>query len=673
MEILAFALSIGKILNILYAAIGLGLVIFIHELGHFLVAKWCGVKVERFSIGFGPILWKFKRGETDYALSAIPFGGYVKMLGQDDADPGQMTDERLARDPRSYMAKSVPQRIAIISAGVINNMISAVAFFIIAFMLGVQYQPALVGAVTPGMPAWEAGLRLGDKITRVNDREDAQLSFTDLRMAVAFSKEGEDIDVAGMRDGKPFSTKVKPAKIDDQPVPTIFVEAEGALKLPDPKDDDKFSLTSPGLSASDADPPFEPGDEIVELDGQKLDNYAQLQLALAKRRDRTVEFGVRRKGARPDAPLTRITVKPNHFRTLGLKMQIGQIKAIQHGSPAEGKLKPGDKLTHIVAPEQRTIGVDLDPMQLPDYFAEHAGQEVRVRIKRESAAGPPAQDEVSLVPDDRPGWIEPPTPLKDCPLSIPAIGVAFHVLQHVAEVDPDGPAAAAGIQKDDNVLEAKFVLPEGARDDGYKKEFPIEFGATKRNWPYVFWLMQKLPQRKIVLKLIPQGADKEKTVELAAAVDENWYLPMRGFGIQGQTRTRKAENIGEAVSLGFRRTRDSLVEMWLVLGGLFSGRISTDALGGPIRIAETAYFFSSQGIPDLILFLGILSVSLAVLNFLPIPVLDGGHFVFLCWEGIRGKPPSEKVVVTATYIGLAFVLSLMCFFVYKDIRSWFER
>ena len=71
------------------------------------------------------------------------------------------------------------------------------------------------------------------------------------------------------------------------------------------------------------------------------------------------------------------------------------------------------------------------------------------------------------------------------------------------------------------------------------------------------------------------------------------------------------------------------------------------------------------------MFLGILSVSLSVLNFLPIPVLDGGHFVFLCWEGIRGKPPSERVVVTATYVGLAFVLSLMVFVLYMDISSYF--
>src|SRR4029077_10572734 len=106
----------------------------------------------------------YTRGETEYALSAVPFGGYVKMLGQDDADPSQVTDERIARDPRSYTSKTVPQRIAIIAAGVTNNMVSAVLFFIIAFHFGVQYQPAVVGGVSPGMPAWKGGLRLGDRL-----------------------------------------------------------------------------------------------------------------------------------------------------------------------------------------------------------------------------------------------------------------------------------------------------------------------------------------------------------------------------------------------------------------------------------------------------------------------------------------------------------------------------
>jgi len=671
-EILA-AITVAKAINVLYAALGLGLVIFIHELGHFAVAKWCGVKVERFSIGFGPILWKVTRGETEYALSVIPFGGYVKMLGQDDADPAQMADTTVAKDPRSYTAKSVPQRIAIISAGVINNMVSAVIFFIIAFMLGVKYQPAVVGGVAPGMPAWEAGLRQGDKITRIGSREDPKLSFTDVRLAVALSRADEQIEIMGLRNGKPFTTWVKPVVIDKQLVPTIFVEAEQGLTLPDKEeDDDNFSLTSPGLAAALASPPFQPGDELKQLDGVALDDFADLARELANRRDKTVEFGVRRKGAAKDAPLTQISVGPNHFRTLGLRMAIGQIKAIQRGSPADGKLRAGDTITHILEPEQRVIGVDLDPMRLPDYFAGLAGQEVKVRYKREVPGGNPTVDEAIFTPEARAGWSERPSLDEDCPLSIPSIGVAVHVLHHVVDVEKDSPAEKAGIRKDDNIVKIEYVLPKDAKgDDSTKASIEIPFKDDQRNWPLAFWLMQMYPQRTIKLTVKSQGADQETTAELVPNPDPDWYMPMRGLRMQVRSDERKAENIGEAISLGFRRTRDSVIEMWFTVHGLFSQRISPKALGGPIRIFDTAMYFSKQGLPNLILFLGILSVSLAVLNFLPIPVLDGGHFAFLCWEGIRGKPPSERVVVAATYVGLAFVLSLMVWVLYMDISSFF--
>src|SRR6056297_3370141 len=93
LELLAALPDLDFLTNILRVAIGLSLVVFFHELGHYAVAKWCDVMVERFSIGFGPILFSRKWGETEYALSAIPFGGYVKMLGQDDMDSSQMTDE----------------------------------------------------------------------------------------------------------------------------------------------------------------------------------------------------------------------------------------------------------------------------------------------------------------------------------------------------------------------------------------------------------------------------------------------------------------------------------------------------------------------------------------------------------------------------------------------------
>src|SRR5262249_46846041 len=135
-----------------YVLLGLGFVIFIHELGHFMVAKWCDVYVETFSIGFGPALpgcW-FRKGETTYMLAVIPLGGYVKMLGE-----GAEADPEGDDNPRSYKNKSVPQRMAIISAGVIMNVIFGCLAFILVYMChGERQAVGVVGLVDSGSPAW---------------------------------------------------------------------------------------------------------------------------------------------------------------------------------------------------------------------------------------------------------------------------------------------------------------------------------------------------------------------------------------------------------------------------------------------------------------------------------------------------------------------------------------
>src|SRR5271157_3918193 len=114
-----------NVVNILKVVFGLGFVIFIHELGHFVLAKWNGVKVEKFSIGFGPTVYGFRRGETEYVLAALPLGGFVKMLGE-----GTEAEEGKSTDPRAFPNKSVSARMAIISAGVIMNLLLAYACFV---------------------------------------------------------------------------------------------------------------------------------------------------------------------------------------------------------------------------------------------------------------------------------------------------------------------------------------------------------------------------------------------------------------------------------------------------------------------------------------------------------------------------------------------------------------
>src|SRR5882757_2305154 len=210
---------------ILKVAVGLGAVIFVHELGHFLVALACGVKVEKFMIGFdiGGYKISWRRGETVYGIGILPLGGYVKMLGQDD-DPAHIKEqmqksqvdvhnanakpikgpdgETYYVDRRSYLAKSVPQRMAIISAGVVTNVIFAFIFAVIAYGIGVPYEPAIVSEVVPGSPAFQTDIRPGDEIVQINDTVDP--TFLQLKGGVTLGdlEHGIQCQIRRAADGK---------------------------------------------------------------------------------------------------------------------------------------------------------------------------------------------------------------------------------------------------------------------------------------------------------------------------------------------------------------------------------------------------------------------------------------------------------------------------------------
>lgn len=148
------------------AVIGLGLLIVFHEFGHFIVAKMCGVGVITFSVGFGPKLWVKKKGETEYALSAFPLGGYVKMVGEDpDEDVSQVDLEK------SFARKSLVKRIAIVAAGPGFNLLLAVFLLMVVFVFyGVPVMSTQVSGVESGSPAERAGIMKGDRIVAIDER-----------------------------------------------------------------------------------------------------------------------------------------------------------------------------------------------------------------------------------------------------------------------------------------------------------------------------------------------------------------------------------------------------------------------------------------------------------------------------------------------------------------------
>jgi regulator of sigma E protease len=191
----------------------LGVLIFVHELGHFVAAKAAGIAVPRFSIGLGPRIWGFKMGETEYVISAFPLGGYVKMagMGEEEAlehlEGGSMDVE--VPPERRFDSKSTGARAVVITAGVAMNFI----FAILAYS-GVAYFAAyapLIAVVDPGMPAEEAGVRPGDLIVAVDDNDVAV--WTDVAVYIA-ERPGESIRLAVERDERVLELTTAIATVD---------------------------------------------------------------------------------------------------------------------------------------------------------------------------------------------------------------------------------------------------------------------------------------------------------------------------------------------------------------------------------------------------------------------------------------------------------------------------
>jgi regulator of sigma E protease len=666
----------------------LGLVIFVHELGHFAVARWCGVLVERFSIGFGPVLLSFKRGDTEYAISAIPLGGYVKMLGQSDI-PGA---EQESSDPRSYQNKSVLQRMAIISAGVVMNILFGLLCFAVAYKVGVPYGPATVGSVTPGWPAWKAGLEPGDRIVKINGHPHP--SYETFQKQVMFTRPGtETVHLDIERKGKNLSFDISPAKINR---PVIGVMQSLDLNIPD------FPIATPTMEGSPAaeakSPAFERGDQVIAVNGQKVATYQDFNAILYAERRNPVTVEVRRKSEKGKEPATaQIQVDPNYIRTVGLRMTMGPITAVQSGSPAATAIDEAGKPFPIEADDViRAVDGEreLDPMRLADLVTDKAGQRVEITLLRKSRNS--EEFKVYVTPKDIPVWDDFShlmLPIETA-MSIPSIGIAYNVGNIVHSVEPGSPAAESGkIQPGDAITYVDFFQPkppELPQQPWWKRIFgsseapdgePVKSGeldsykfkATEKGWAGAFWGMQNPDVRKLKLTISRPAADSKTEIietELVPVADKSWPLQLRGINFLPERKVLKADSLGEALLLGMDYTWNTMTSVYLTLRGLIMRDLDADLLSGPLRLGYTAYVVS-EDFMTLVRLIGLINVNLAVVNFLPIPVLDGGHMVFLLYEGIFRRKPNERILEAITRVGFACILALMLFVIYLDIKNLF--
>ena len=685
--------------NVLKVVIGLGMVIFVHELGHFLVAKLCGVKCEKFYLGFdigGLKLWKFRRGETEYGIGILPLGGYVKMLGQDD-NPARAAEERERSqlkteggtpaaasappqlDPRSYMAKSVPQRMAIISAGVIMNVIFAFLMAAAAYTIGVRDNVCGASAVLPGEPAWRADLQPGDRIVGIEGYGDAPLRFRDLMGAVAFGNIEKGVDFKVQREGvaEPFWVNVKPDLTAGRLLPMIGIMSPRTTKL------EQNPIVYGGTPAAQAG--FKEGDVITAIDDVPVKTYADYEAQLTKHADHPLKFTVARPvaGSKPEeneTTIQQIEVAPRPRRLPGLVMTMGKITAIQNGSPAEkADIRPGDR---IVTVDGQPVA---DPLLLPELLSRRAaGEIVAVTVERETAPGKSEKLDKQVTIRERPWFDESAAPKS--PVSVPSMGLAYQVnsiIQSIPENSPaaqakvvqgDKPAAVSQLAVGDQILQVEFVAPKVSPEEQKLREKdesqmwvgvtdkPIELQGENANWPYFAYILQQLPAGTQIKVSLSNG----RTATFDTTTSEDLFYHDRGLITSADLTVARARTVGEALAMGKRETMGAVLQVYSFLRRVGT-QISPFALGGPVSIARAAGNEASKGVPELLIFLTMLSANLAVINFLPIPLLDGGHMVFLILEGIFRRPVSEKVVVAFHYVGFVFIISLMLFVLGLDV------
>jgi regulator of sigma E protease len=274
----------------------LGVLVFVHELGHFLVARWHGVRVLTFSLGFGPKLLKWRRGDTEYAISAIPLGGYVKMAGEMGGDGTADFAVQLEGKPDEFMSKTKWQRFQIFVAGPVMNMILALVVMTFVLYQGASEpaflsQPARIGAIAPKSAAEKVGLKPGDLIVNVAGRDVATWDQLDM---VVVPRAKREIDIVIERDGQRQTVKITP-------------DARTKYEMGDlgviPLLQAQLALVNPGESADKAG--LKVGDVIIALNRTPV-QYDEFMKMLRSMPNQQVLFTVRRGEQHLDIPVQTI-------------------------------------------------------------------------------------------------------------------------------------------------------------------------------------------------------------------------------------------------------------------------------------------------------------------------------------------------------------------------------
>ncbi len=688
MEILAVngiaALWSDWVWPIMLFVIGLGLMVFVHELGHFLVAKRVGISVERFALGMGPRLFGIKRGGTDYCLCAVPLGGYIKMLGQEDFKPMKEGD-RFA--PGSFESKSVGARLVVVSAGVIMNLILAAVLFIIIGLVGKDFAAPVVGGTAPGAPASQArivwqdadsaepsvsiGLRSGDRILRIEGDNivlwvcgNGIEHFQDIAMTAALSDPTDKYTFTIEREVE-GEKRIGRTEIG-------LKSSGGILRFGIANALDIVFAETKGVVTAGS---FRKNDRIVAINGEKIERFRQIEEIEKKLTGKPVTVTILRKKETIKIPVQPyLSVAEDVYPLKDGTIVCGKIVFINDKqdeytvSLAGGgtrkilrdEFQTGPMRILGMAPPERVLTVEEKSpahkagIRPGDVILAYDGEstptneqirEINRRIKSDGA-------EITILRDgqEKKFTLAPRKQKGQFLIGISSVPDQSTLI--AASIRPGSPAEKAGI-------------PEEA--------MITAINDTKvASWTDVYNVLSGLAGKKVIITYRLGGQEGKAEI---AKLDESVFRPedycFRIFIGDAPFKPLmveiKQDGVIDSLVWGGRVTAKLVLSSYMSIRSLIRGWAPLDQTAGPIGIGTIAVEVGRRSFIDFLYFLGFISAAIAVFNFLPLPVVDGGLAVFLIIEKIRGKPLSVKVMNVVQTVGWVMLLSVFVLVTWNDI------
>ena len=631
------------LINIFYlvlAILGLGFLIFIHELGHYLVARKIGIKVEVFSIGFGPAIRQWTVNGVKWQLCILPFGGYVRMAGMEKKagiEPSQIPD--------GFYGKTPFQRILVALAGPVVNIIFAFVAFTFIWMAGGQNKPFsqlthIVGYVDTDSALKSDNILPGDVLSSVNGK--TYDGYPDLLMKIALSDKENQIQ--GVHLNYWNGTKVPfTAALPKAPSPQDRINQFGIAPAQYLILNDYTSPASPLRNSG-----IEVGDRVIWVDGSLVFSFYQLTSIL---NDSTTLLTLERQGTYYQIKAPRLKI--NDLRlSQTFKHELDDWK---HAASLNGRLTD----LFFIPYQINSSGVIEDTLSFMNSSAEEVSPENDLSEKIQSG------DRIVAING---------TPIE----------TVFDLFKQLQErsalviVQKKSPAATMPWDKADADFEASFDTKELSRiihSIGTPTPLTLS-GDLQMLKPVRLKPLSELdldPKERQQMTAIYEA--KKSMIEQIENPQER-EMSMNQLE-QEQKRLMLGGRLGDRTvtfnPLPTTQFGNVLENTWKTLTSLFSGAMPAKNMSGPVGIVQALQTSWSKGIKDALYWLGFVSLNLAFLNLLPIPVFDGGHILFSAIEIATGKPIKSKTM--ERWI-IPFVILLILFFIYltyQDIARLFHK